>query len=89
MFKKLTLGLLSVTLVMGSVSAQPTNAQQGSESKATVGGDANVEQQQEHANAKAKSSLVELIQRSEFAGITLTTAQQTTLKELVLSLIHI
>ena len=83
MFKKLTLGLLSVTLVMGSVSAQPTNAQQGSESKATVGGDANVEQQQEHANAKAKSSLVELIQRSEFAGITLTTAQQTTLKELV------
>ena len=88
MFKKFAIGLIATTLMAGSIYAQSNSRQQGSNNRQqgsnTRGNSAAYSQKQtDRENAKTRLKYVGLIQRGDFPGLTLTSAQRTALKSAV------
>ena len=95
MFKTLAFSMIATALLAGSVLAQSNNRQQGSDSRQqgssnrTQGSDSRAnseaynQKQQDRENAKAVLKYSGLISRGDFASITLTRDQKTSLKAMV------
>ena len=88
MFKTLAFSMIATALLAGSVLAQSNNRQQGSSNR-TQGSDSRAnseaynQKQQDRENAKAVLKYSGLISRGDFASITLTRDQKTSLKAMV------
>ena len=81
MFKTFAFSLVAISMLAGSVLAQSGNRQQGSSSRQTT--QANQDKQVERENAKTILKYVGLIERGDFASITLDREQKTALKAMV------